>query len=200
MESRHKNILKFEREYWDARYRSGRDSGVGSYGNEVEIKLKFLVELINSVYPEVKTILDVGCGDFNLGKQLLDRIPEDVTYLGLDVSEAIVSRNNNSYGSDRIKFEVFDFQPIQADLVICMDVLFHIIEDADYERMVKYLNMVYGKYLTISQIGGWEKLPYLAPHMGPRNIDRPEMFGKLLNKFVIPLPGEVTTKDIYLFV
>ena len=49
--------------YWDGRYKEGGDSGPGSYGDEAEIKVRAITKLSG-----INSILDVGCGDFNIGK------------------------------------------------------------------------------------------------------------------------------------
>jgi len=56
-----------------------------------------------SYLSNVKTILDVGCGDFNVGRNLL-KYYNDVKYLGIDVSKIIISKNKK-FESNNIKFE-----------------------------------------------------------------------------------------------
>jgi len=194
MESSNNNLLKYEKEYWEKRYYLGGNSGAGSYGKEVSDKIDIIVDLVKK--NNIKTILDVGCGDFNFGSILLPKIP-GVKYKGLDISPQIIATNKLLHKG--AEFEVFDWQNEKADLVICMDVLFHIIEDEDYEKLAKYLKKAHKKNLVVSQMGGFEKLPALAPHVNPRKMNKKSMFGKFKELIVMPLEGEVTTKDIYIF-
>jgi len=193
--------------YWNERYKTGRDSGVGSYGAEVERKIELLRDLVNGCYPAAKTILDVGCGDFNLGSKLLPYLSKDIEYLGLDLSQEIVDRNTKEYGTDKIKFKKIDEVGVfddRADVVICMDVLFHIIDQGEYNKMLDTLSKSYDQYLVVSQMGGIEKVAEWAPHVRPRRLKawsqgESDILGTLAYRDVIFLPGEVTTKDVMFY-
>lgn len=50
-------------EYWEMRYRSGRDSGRGSYGLLAEFKADVLNTFVAS--HGVRMVLEWGCGDGN---------------------------------------------------------------------------------------------------------------------------------------
>ncbi|MGZ4333195.1 MAG: hypothetical protein ACXVRJ_02835, partial [Gaiellaceae bacterium] len=69
--------------YWERRYRSGGDSGQGSYGPHADHKAAFLNGFVAD--RGIGSVIEFGCGD---GNQLsLARYP---TYLGLDVSQTAV--------------------------------------------------------------------------------------------------------------
>ncbi len=74
----------------------------------------------------IRTILDVGCGDFNLMKHIDLR---NVDYLGIDLIEDLINNNNSKFADKNIKFnhvKIHDFiYNTQYDLILCKDVLQH---------------------------------------------------------------------------
>jgi SAM-dependent methyltransferase len=51
------------------------------------------------------TFVDLGCGDFRVGKQLL---PLCSNYIGVDIVKSLVRRNQETYGSALIQFKHLD--------------------------------------------------------------------------------------------
>lgn len=51
------------------------------------------------------TFVDLGCGDFRIGKQLL---PLCSSYIGVDVVKPLVRRNQEIYGDSRVQFVHLD--------------------------------------------------------------------------------------------
>ena len=59
-------------EYWDQRYRTGGNSGAGSYNRLAQFKASFLNTFVNTY--QIASVIEYGCGD---GAQLkLARYPE----------------------------------------------------------------------------------------------------------------------------
>lgn len=120
--------------YWDKRYATGGDSGLGSQGMLAEFK----TEIINSCIETwaVESIVDFGCGD---GEQLRGLSP--VPYLGLDVARSSLDLCRQKFQDDPLKSFML-YAPrqftnkgfIQADLVLCLDVLYHITNEEDYYK------------------------------------------------------------------
>ena len=109
-------------------------SGHGSTPNKVQEYLNCLNSFLDKY--RIKTIVDIGCGDFNLGKhlQLADR-----NYIGIDVAKSMIQRNQKLYNAKNISFLSGDAitMPIPpADLVICKDVLSHL----SIKNVMKLLN------------------------------------------------------------
>src|ERR1700744_3995435 len=71
--------------YWESRYASGGNSGVGSYAQFA----RFKADVLNTFVAEhkVQSVIEFGCGD---GNQL--KLAAYPKYLGLDVSETIVAK------------------------------------------------------------------------------------------------------------
>lgn len=164
--------------YWNARYASGGNSGYGSYGEQMEKKLSWLVPL------KFNSITDIGCGDFNFGKELIIRHP--AKYCGYDISEAVVARNSSIYP---YSFKVYDknkdFEV--SELTLCLDVLFHIYEDEEYEALLNILKTLPTKYLALT---AYEYDRPSDNHVKYRKFD-PTGFGKLLKREIIEEDGQL---------
>ena len=114
---------------FDRLYRNGGWGGMGSGpGSKVEVNKEYLY-ILNKILrytPSIKTVLDIGCGDFQL-MQHADL--EGKEYLGIDVSDFIVETNTKKHGKPNVQFKVLNpvtEQIPQADLIICKDVLQHL--------------------------------------------------------------------------
>lgn len=130
--------------YWERRYREGRDSGEGSRGDTGRAKAAFVNDVI--VRYGVGSVIDWGCGD----GQVLAHMTTDVTYMGVDVSQTVLTavaaqnrrhRRRSFMHADTINraFER-DGHP-RYDLALSMDVLFHFPEDTDYQA---YTDRLFG--------------------------------------------------------
>lgn len=145
------------RSYWESHYASGGTSGAGSYGLPAEFK----ASTINAFLAErgVETVIEFGCGDGNqLGYMNYKR------YLGFDISEEALRRCRERFGGDPSKtFHSYDPRTFvnggayKADLVVCLDVLYHITDEDDFR---KTLDDVFGcaeKYVILYTT--WKKAP-----------------------------------------
>lgn len=123
-------------EYWDDRYRSGRDSGAGSRGQAAEHK----AIMVNSIVAEhgIRSIIDWGCGD----GQVLSLITPDVHYTGVDISQVIIEHVAATHANARRVFvPIDDANDLHADMALSLDVIFHLPDDGDYRR---HLEQVFG--------------------------------------------------------
>lgn len=122
------------REYWESRYDSGGNSGVGSYGKFAEFKAEILNAFVAS--HGVHSVIEFGCGD---GNQLA--LAEYPGYLGLDVSEKVVSLCRQRFSPDSRKqfLLVEEYAGETADLALSLDVIYHLVEDAAFESYMHAL-------------------------------------------------------------
>lgn len=77
----------------------------------------------------VRTVVDVGCGDFEVGRRL--QVP-GVRYVGIDVVEGLITRNRQAHGRPGIAFECVDAtsEPLpEGDLCLIRQVLQHLSND-----------------------------------------------------------------------
>lgn len=126
--------------YWEDRYRSGGNSGVGSTGEFAAVKAQVVNDFVRD--NQIRTIVEFGCGD---GSQLA--LAEYPTYVGLDVSETALSQSSHRFSGDSTK-SFFLYRPslfidrqrvFHADLALSLEVIFHLIEDDIYDLYMQHL-------------------------------------------------------------
>lgn len=143
-------IFDGSQSYWENRYVTGGNSGVGSYGKLAEFKS----QVVNSFVKEnnINSIIEFGCGD---GNQLsLAVYPK---YIGLDVSPTAIKLCKEKFHDDDTK-SFFLYDPLcfvdkhnifSCDLALSMDVIYHLVEDDIFH---KYMQALFGcskKYVII---------------------------------------------------
>lgn len=112
----------------------------------------------------VRRLVDLGCGDFRVGAQLLET---GVDYVGVDIVESLLRNNTQLYGSERVHFEcldIIDGELPEADLCLIRQVLQHLSN----EQILKVLhNTERYRYVIVTE-------HYPAPHaVRTKNIDKP---------------------------
>jgi len=120
--------------YWIQRYKTGGDSGVGSYNQFAEFK----AEIINSFVKEnnITTIIEYGCGD---GNQL--KFAEYPSYIGFDISPKALKLCQKIFQHDKTKsFRLMsEYKDETAQLTLSLDVIYHLVEDNIYYSYMKRL-------------------------------------------------------------
>ncbi|WP_172966880.1 methyltransferase domain-containing protein [Patiriisocius marinistellae] len=134
------------KEYWENRYVTNRDSGSGSYGRLASFKAEILNAFVKN--NSIKTILEFGSGD---GNQLtLSEYPQ---YTGVDVSKKAIAICEEKFKNDKTKrfvhSSLFDIAPIKAELVMSLDVLYHLVEDTVFKNYMIDLFNASTKYVVI---------------------------------------------------
>ncbi|HTW71019.1 MAG TPA: class I SAM-dependent methyltransferase [Acetobacteraceae bacterium] len=118
--------------YWEQRYRAGGTSGAGSYGHMAAFKARMINGFI--VDNAIASVLDLGCGDGNL-LSMLD-VPQ---YTGVDVAPAALACCGTKFPQRRfLPFSGLDSSE-RAELVLSIDVIFHLVEDAEFARYMHAL-------------------------------------------------------------
>jgi hypothetical protein len=84
---------------------------------------------------EIKTFLDVPCGDYNWMKE----VPKDsIVYIGGDIVVKLIEENNQKYKAKNVSFELLDITKDilpTVDMIFCKDCLQHL----SYESVFKVL-------------------------------------------------------------
>lgn len=135
--------------YWEQRYAEGGPSGPGSRGDHAKFKAEFVNEFIEN--HDISTVVEFGCGD---GDQVA--LGEYPSYIGLDVSEAAIERCSKRFEDDQTKrfriydpFEFNDHETLRADLVLSLEVLFHLVNDDVYEKTMYDMFTTAERYVII---------------------------------------------------
>ena len=146
--------------FWDLRYQMYPElgSGVGSRGDILEAKKKLLKYVSYGFYD--KQIIDVGCGDLELTKDIPYK-----KYLGLDVSEKaleICKKKKPEWSFLHTSIE--DEAVPEADLIICFDVLIHQSTREDFDRLLNNMIRKAGKRLIIGAYNSKPKYTSAITH------------------------------------
>ena len=115
-------------------------SGEGSTAEATAPYRHILERLL--VSPEIRSVVDVGCGDWQLGS-LVDW--HGKKYTGLDVVDEVVAANRKNWESERIRFVTGDVrlgEVPSGDLLLVKDVLQHWPTD----DVARFLDQVLPRY------------------------------------------------------
>ena len=188
--------------YWKDRYRLGGNSGPGSYNTLAEFK----ASVVNQFYAEknLKTVIELGCGDGNQASYF-----DFESYCGYDISWTAIKKCRNQFKKDKSK--KFDLQKNlkdkQADLVLSLDVLYHLVELEVFEQ---YLNQLFdaSKNYVLIYSTNHNDIEYNGSHVRHRHFtdwvvkNRKDFSLTLELKNKYPYKGDITTGsscDFYIF-
>lgn len=128
---------------WDKHYKNGGVSGdPADYAKGRAWKMDIIKRYCNL---DTDWIADVGCGDL----QFWDgKLPKN--YIGMDISCDIIRKNQVKYPLPLfICANAATPTTMKVDTVLCFDVLWHIINDRDYECILKNIANNAGKTAII---------------------------------------------------
>ncbi len=101
-------------------------SGFGSHDSEI---VNPYIEVVTSFLSSSKkplVVCDLGCGDFNVGKELVKHTQK---YIAVDIVESLIENNKEKFKEDNLEFLFLDIAvddlPI-ADCVLIRQVLQHL--------------------------------------------------------------------------
>ena len=101
-------------------------SGEGSHDPKiVEPYLKAVISFLQSHNKQL-TVCDLGCGDFNIGKQL---VKHTKTYIAVDIVDSLIERNKITFKDEHLEFQCLDITKNNlpaANCVIIRQVLQHL--------------------------------------------------------------------------
>lgn len=140
----HSNPFVSSEDYWLNRYKSGENSGDGSYGDLSEFKATFINGFVTD--NNIKSIIELGSGD---GNQLT--LAKYSNYTGYDISPEAVSICSDLFKNDRTKsFKLMnELNDDTAELTLSLDVIYHLIEDQVFKRYMQQLFSASDKFVII---------------------------------------------------
>jgi len=100
-------------------------SGPGSTIKYTQNIRKEIPQLVSDL--GIKVIFDAPCGDFNWFRMIAWKEP--ITYIGADIVEPLINRNQLLYATHNTNFTYLDIthDPLpKADMWLCRDCLFHL--------------------------------------------------------------------------
>ena len=137
----------YERKIWNKSSNLDFDSGPGSHNPDIlkpylDVILSFLNENRNMI------IIDLGCGDFNVGINL---IKFSKKYIAIDVVGSLIERNEKSFKSNKLTFKKIDAvnEDIPSgDCILIKEVFQHITNKEIKLILKKLINF---KYLIVTE-------------------------------------------------
>jgi SAM-dependent methyltransferase len=105
-------------------------SGPGSDDSSTESYSAAVSDFVQ--HEGVGQIVDLGCGDFRVGGRLLSAFGNSTRYVGVDVVEELIARNQQEFGSDLVSFQCLDVAtgPLpEGDLCLVRQVFQHLSND-----------------------------------------------------------------------
>lgn len=123
-------------------------SGDGSHHPEiVSPYIQVVKEFLKSFVPLLK-VCDLGCGDFNVGKHIVD---DTRHYIAVDIVPELIEYNKSLFKSDHLEFHCKDIAVDNwpaADLVILRQVLQH-LSNAEIQQITEKLSGY--KYMILTE-------------------------------------------------
>ena len=162
---------------------SGKES-VSGPGSDYE-QTKFLIPELNIMlkFLNIKSMLDVPCGDFNWMKKVdLNKI----SYHGGDIVEPLIKSNIKKYESNNVKFSVIDLVNDDlptVDLIMVRDCLVHLPTNDVIKALINIKNSNSKYFLTTNflwnhqeanqeiKVGEWRRINLQKE---PYNFDYPQ--------------------------
>ena len=126
------------------------DSGLGS-------DLNITKQLINDLnfflkHNKIVSILDVACGDFIWMNKVISN-NKHLNYLGLEIVDSIVKKNNKIFSNQNVKFICSDVinedLPQNYDFILVRDFLIH-IKNIDIINLVEKIKKSNCKYFAVN--------------------------------------------------
>jgi len=127
-------------------------NGSSGGGSDVDYNINTYIPFLQTFIKtnEIKTVVDLGCGDFRCGPYIYDDL--DILYTGYDAYQKVIDHNLKQHDISKYSFIYLDFcnqkqHIIPGDLCILKDVLQHwslsnIYEFLDYiieHKLFKYI-------------------------------------------------------------
>jgi len=130
--------------FWNDRYKSGGNSGLGSYGKCANGKASVINNYIKKY--NIKTISDFGCGDGNQ----ISLLEGYENYCGYDISPYIIDACKNKFENNKFMTFTNNVNEIpNAELTLSLDVLYHLVNICDFELYLSQLFDKSKKYVLI---------------------------------------------------
>ena len=168
--------------WWDTWYAQGGNSGAGSRSFLASYKAEIMNDFLK--HHTIDSVIEFGCGDgYNLG------FIQYKEYLGLDVSKTTIKNCMELYKNDDTKsFILYDPKYFankgfkHVDLVVCLDVLYHIIDENEYIKTLDDIFSFKSQYII------------LYTTMTPKNNDgtSPEIYHRNTLKYLEKYSSDYT--------
>lgn len=139
-------------------------SGSGSKEEYAEIYSGEIKKFIDK--NNIKTVIDLGCGDFNIGHKIIDK---NVHYVGIDIVADLIIENKKKFGTASVEFfckNIITDELPAGDLCIVRQVFQHLSNDEILHIIKKRFNAY--KYVIVTEHYPSSEIKKITP-----NKDKP---------------------------
>lgn len=133
-------------------------NGSSGGGSDIDYNKDSYVPFLKNLITDnnIKTIVDLGCGDFRCGHMLYDDL--DITYTGYDAYKKVIDYNATQYPLPKYTFTHLDFcnnaeSIVGGDLCILKDVIQHWSLDNIYKFLDYLVEQKKFTYILICNCG-----------------------------------------------
>ena len=123
-------------------------SGDGSHQPEI---IQPYIEIVNTFLNSFEnpiSVCDLGCGDFNVGKEFVKNAKN---YVAIDIVSNLIEHNKETFKADNLKFKCLDIATADlpsADCVLLRQVLQH-LSNSEVKNIVEKLTSF--KYIILTE-------------------------------------------------
>jgi len=138
---------------WESHYKGGGSSTGTLIPIDLTSDYAWRYSIMQKYAGVINHVVDVGCGD------LLFWVGRDCcTYTGIDISQSIIEKNRSTPPSWTFHAASADMRlPVSDNIVLCFDMLFHILSDAVYEKILENLAHYSNQWIFIYT---WSENPW----------------------------------------
>lgn len=114
-------------------------SGSGSHNPEIINPYIQAVNYFLTSFTNPLVVCDLGCGDFNIGKELVDSTKK---YIAVDIVPELIARNKQKFKNNNLEFYCLDLSKAElpkGDCALLRQVLQH-LSNAEVSRIVDKLS------------------------------------------------------------
>jgi SAM-dependent methyltransferase len=138
----------YKKGYWGKTDDTKYFSGTGTHDENALKYVEVLTEFIRT--NNIKSVFEIGCGDFSIMKQILQQV--DVDYIGADIVAGLITYLQENHGNEQTNFIHFDAITAEnypdADLCVIRQVLQHLSNSQIQQILLKTKRI---KYVIITE-------------------------------------------------
>jgi hypothetical protein len=123
-------------------------SGEGSHHPDIVVPYINAVTLFLGSFEDPISVCDLGCGDFNIGKEL---VPHTKNYTAIDIASNVIAYNKKKFQKENLKFLCLDIavDPLPAaDCALLRQVLQH-LSNSEIQSILDQLRVY--KYVILTE-------------------------------------------------